>query len=499
VPSILATDGYKFSMAQVGFPLRRETFYFCFRRGGWHYNPFDLEARVRALLPAPATEDEYAYLAANNYRLTEAMRQAIRGDIEIRAIPAGTWFGDQEPILSVTGPSFLVSWLETQLTWLNYPLQLATWLERTKGTELANEPITVVCDEHEEVVRETLDLAKKERRIERDATYAERTLDAARNLVAALDGGEVDLRLIEGGMRSALCMAHHRIVLEACKEVGLTRTSNVHVARQLDLVPSGTAGHEHTQRCLSDRAAYGNYLDRVCGLVSCLSDTFSTLGSGLPETLRIAREHPERDFLFRLDSGDRAAYFHVAANGFARAGVENVRINVAGDMDATSIAALESLRKLVKWEPNRLSYMVGGGLTAQTLPTSLTRSRVAAVYKLCQTGTQPTMKLGDEEGVGKRSVPGVPVTWRRLRGDGPVGIIGQAGEAPPEDYVVLTDNPEAGETLRVISAVPRRHDGELRWGAHPIPYELSPASRALVEKLERTFRRSGVEDGGGRS
>ena len=492
MPSILATDGYKFSMAQAGFPLRRETFYFCFRRGGWHYNPFDLVARVRALLPTVATQDEYAYLAANNYRLTEAMRQAIRGDLEIRAIPQGAWFGDQEPILSVTGPSFLVSWLETQLTWLNYPIQLATWLERTKGTDDEDTPIRVVCDEHERIVLETLEAVKKVRPIERDAHYAERTLEAARGLVGALDGGDVDLRLIEGGMRAALCMEHHSMVLEACKAVGLSRTSNVHAARELELVPSGTAGHEHTQRCMSDRAAFQSYLDRVCGLVSCLSDTFGTLRSGLPETVRIASDHPDRDFLFRLDSGDRPAYFHVCANTFARAGITNVRINVAGDMDATSIAELEALRKLVRWEPNRLSYMVGGGLTAQTLPTKLTRSRVAAVYKLSQSGTEPTMKLGDDDGLGKRSVPGNPVTWRRIRGEGPIGIIGQAGEAPPDNYIVMSDNPEAAEILRVVAAHPRRIDGELRWGEHPIGYHLSPATRRLVERIQRGLRAGSV-------
>jgi nicotinate phosphoribosyltransferase len=481
--NVLATDGYKFSMAQAGFPLRRESFYLCFRRGGWHFNPFDLAARVQAMLPTPPSRDEYAYLAANNYRLTEAMRQAIRGDVEIRAIPANTWFGDQEPILTVTGPSFLVSWLETQVIWLNYGIQLATWLERTKGTEAQEEAIVVICDEHEEIVREVLGAVNKERRIERDPNYAERTGDAAGALVAALHGGDVELRLIEGGMRSALCMGHHRMVLEACKAVGITRTSNVSVAKELELVPSGTAGHEHTQRCMSDRAAYSSYLDRVCGLVSCLSDTFSTLRSGLPETVRIARDNPERDFLFRLDSGDRPAYFHMAANTFRRAGLDNVRINVAGDMDAHKIREVETLRGIVGWAPNRLSYLVGGALTSDTLPTRLTRSAVAAVFKLCHTGMHPTMKLGDEDGVGKRSVPGRPVTWRRIRGDGPVGIIAQAEEAVPDDYLLLHDNPEAAELLRVVGAFPRRHEGAFVWGDDPIPYCLSPATRQLVHEL----------------
>ena len=47
----LATDAYKFSMAQAGFPLRRETFYFSFRRGGPQYVPFDFAEMIGALAP----------------------------------------------------------------------------------------------------------------------------------------------------------------------------------------------------------------------------------------------------------------------------------------------------------------------------------------------------------------------------------------------------------------------------------------------------------------
>ena len=32
--SLLATDGYKFSMAEAGWPLRKETFYYTHRKGG---------------------------------------------------------------------------------------------------------------------------------------------------------------------------------------------------------------------------------------------------------------------------------------------------------------------------------------------------------------------------------------------------------------------------------------------------------------------------------
>ncbi len=72
------------------------------------------------------------------------------------------------------------------------------------------------------------------------------------------------------------------------------------------------------------------------------------------------------------------------------------------------------------------------------------------------------MKFGNERGLGKQSVPGQPVVWRRLRGDGPLGIIGQADETPPEDYAVLSGNPDLVETLRLCNAheLPRMLESE---------------------------------------
>ena len=54
------------------------------------------------------------------------------------------------------------------------------------------------------------------------------------------------------------------------------------------------------------------------------------------------------------------------------------------------------------------------------------------------------MKFGDEAGAGKESVPGHPVVFRRVHGDGPVGVIAQIDEAPPPGYARLTDGAPIG-------------------------------------------------------
>jgi nicotinate phosphoribosyltransferase len=101
---------------------------------------------------------------------------------------------------------------------------------------------------------------------------------------------------------------------------------------------------------------------------------------------------------------------------------------------------------------------------AAPAPGTLTRDRVAAVWKLSQTGGTPTMKLADDANRGsKESLPGRLVLWRRMQGGGATGIIGQEGEAAPAGY-------EA-------------------WGSVPADskyaLEFSPETQALQTKLRR--------------
>lgn len=85
------------------------------------------------------------------------------------------------------------------------------------------------------------------------------------------------------------------------------------------------------------------------------------------------------------------------------------------------------------------------------------------------------MKFGNEAGLGKVSIPGRPVAWRRVRGDGPLSVIGQEDERVPEDFVALNGNPEALAQLRVCNV---RCEGEQ-------PYMLSPETQRLVDQFKR--------------
>ena len=55
--SLLATDGYKFSMAEAGWPLRPEVFYYSHRKGGAQLLPVEISRYIEGLKPATSADD----------------------------------------------------------------------------------------------------------------------------------------------------------------------------------------------------------------------------------------------------------------------------------------------------------------------------------------------------------------------------------------------------------------------------------------------------------
>jgi len=117
-------------MAEAGWPLRTETFYYSHRKSGLQVLPVDVAAFVRSLLPKPA-DDDYRYLAEHSYEMGSGFKAAIvqTNSLEIRALPRGAVFYDREPVFTVTGPSAIVSWLEPSVLMLHYRIQVASRAE----------------------------------------------------------------------------------------------------------------------------------------------------------------------------------------------------------------------------------------------------------------------------------------------------------------------------------------------------------------------------------
>ncbi len=464
---LLLTDGYKFSMAEAGWPLRRETFYYSHRKGGLQVLPFDVEAELKKVMPE-ARPGDWEFLASHDYDMGSAVKVALGSNqVTVRSLPRNAVFCDREPVFSVTGASSLVSWLEPLVLQWSYRIQVASVAVFRPG-ELADAVKTVTCEAQKQLVLETLEaVGVKAPSITVDSEgYVARVKARVAELSLVLG---TPLRLFEVGLRAASCPEQHLLALEGGKQAGLSRTSSVYGAQQLGLVPVGTMGHEHIQRYGSDEAAFRAMVERRYQRSSFLLDTFDTITSGIPTAYAIIAERSGQSDSIRYDSGDKEAQYRFAAAEAKRLGIRPVQILEDG-FDLEQTKRFEVLRQEVGWKPEEQVYGYGGFIVAQTSGSLLTRDRVSAVYKLTQTGRRATMKFGNESGSGKQSVPGRPVLFRRSAGaSGPFGIVGQEGEAVPPGYALLTGAP-------ALSSVQRE-------APQSLGLSLSPATQALVDEL----------------
>ncbi len=445
--SVLATDGYKFRMAEVGWPLREETFYYSHRKGGWQLLPIDVKAFVEGLLPT-LTKKDHAYLGAHTYEMGAAFKTAISSkDIQVNTIPKGALFYNREPVFSVTGPSALVSWLEPLVLQLNYPIQIATLAKgrRFDDSELKKAWGVVTCQEQKDIVLATLEAVSfpaGEITVDEEG-YFKQVLARCKALVSVIGAD----RIFEVGMRGVTCMGQHEIALKACLEAGITKTSNVFLAQKLGMIPIGTMGHEHVQRYGNDRDAYMAMHERAPYPCSFLLDTFDTLASGIPEAFRIIQENPERKHSIRYDSGDKLCQYIYAATKARGMGIAPTHILMDG-MGLEDAKTFEDMREKLEVPAENQLYGFGSHIVGHQTERSLSRNTVAAVWKVSQTGDHPTMKFADEPGGGKESIPGRPVVFRNMRvekntANGPIGLIAQEGEVCPTGYVQLTGSESA--------------------------------------------------------
>ena len=446
--SLLATDGYKFSMAEVGWPLRRETFVYTHRKGGQQILPIDVKAHVKGLLPVPIEQD-WAYLRANEYAMGEGYAHAIqkeRDKFRVDALPKGSTFFSGEPVFSVSGVSALGSWLEPIALQINYRIQVAT-LALRDPERLAREVAKVTCWRQKEIIAETLQEIKvKEPKIEVDTYgYQQQVLDAVKDLVEIVKNPN---RIFEVGLRSVTCMEQHQLALEACKEAGVKRTSNVFLAERLGMIPVGTMGHEHLQRYGSDEEGFRAMKDRRPYRSSYLPDTYDFFLCGLPAAIRVMMEDPDRKDSIRYDSGNKETQFMYVVSEARQRGLQ-LRHIVEDGLNSLQTRVFEILREQMKVDPDDMFYGYGGFIVAETAFGSLKRDEVQAVWKLSMTGNRPTMKFSSDP--GKMSIPGRPVVWRRTSAHGPIGIIGQEGESVPEGYILATNAETAIQNFGVES------------------------------------------------
>lgn len=435
--SPLLTDGYKFAMAQAGFPLRHEVFYLHFRKGGPLYCPFDFRKVVNLLRPRLPNSREQGFLLANGYGLTPAMETALNGDISVKGVPRDSWVNPQEPVLTLSGPSFLVSWMEALAISFQFPMQIATAIKDGVRN------FDATCDDEAEIIRlvaEAMGVTLSSVTAN-EAEFRHGVRDRLLRLRDALNG-DIN-RAFEVGTRSMTCYQHHRIVLEECKAAGITRTANVQGAYDLYLVPVGTTGHEHQERHGKDIDGFRAIRDLRPEPPSYLFDTYDPIHSGIPAAIQTMLEDRTRRCSVRFDSGDQDHQLRLFVEANREYGFPNLFYLFMDGYDDIRVRSMDATAFGYGIPAEKRHYGIGGWLVIDPGISPYSRNTIAMVFKLCQTGgpgydgvtgCRNVRKYSGSK--GKASLGGRPIVVVGISG---VRWIAQEGEGFTPSSGILTD------------------------------------------------------------
>jgi nicotinate phosphoribosyltransferase len=337
--SALLTDLYQLTMAQSyfaeGIHDRRATFSLFVRNlpHGWGY------------LVAAGLDDVLAYLETLAFtgddiaRLDEAglftadfleLLAGVRFTGDVRAMPEGTLFFADEPVLEVTGPL-----LEAQLV------------------------ETIVLNE---VHFQSLIAAK-----------AARCVDAA--------GGRT---LVDFSLRRTHRAAAAMRVARSSYLAGFDSTSNVLAGTEYRIPTAGTMAHSYVESFSDELEAFRAYARAYPDRAILLVDTYDTV-AGAHRAATVGRELAAAGHRLagvRLDSGDLARLAPDVRAILDEAGLESAIIFATGGLDERDTAALLAVGTPID------AFGVGS-----RMGTAADSPYLDMAYKLVALGDRPTLKL----------------------------------------------------------------------------------------------------------
>lgn len=257
---------------------------------------------------------------------------AFRFTGSVRALPEGTVFFADEPLLEVTAPIIAAQLAETlAINQVQYQSLLAT--------------------------------------------------KAARCVQAAQGRGIADFAARRThGAEAALAMAHVSYI------AGFAATSNVLAARRYGIPPAGTMAHSYISGFPDEAAAFRAYARQFPDRSVFLLDTYDTINAA-HTAVTVAQEmasEGHRLTAVRLDSGDLDGLSRQVRRILDDAGLDNVQILVSGGLDEYAIERLVSAGAPIDLFGVGTRVGVSGDAPWCDL-----------VYKMVDYNGQPVMKLSD--------------------------------------------------------------------------------------------------------
>lgn len=267
---------------------------------------------------------------------------------------------------------------------------------------------------------------------------------------------------------------------------GCGSTSNTAAGRIYGVPVAGTMAHSFVQSYDDELSAFRAFAATHGSKTILLLDSYDTLGSGLPNAIRVAREmEAEGEALrgVRIDSGDLAGLARGVREGLDAEGLRKVRIVASNEMDEWSI------RELLRDGAPIDLFGIG-----TRLAVGLPDAALDGVYKLAMLDGRPRMKFSDT--IEKTTVPGVKTVNRFFDDEG--WLAGDAihldGSGPPPERMRLISGGGPGTEVELTGfrAEPLHEkvfeDGE-RCGAVVPVLEAADYCRGRLEALPEKYRR----------
>lgn len=194
--------------------------------------------------------------------------------------------------------------------------------------------------------------------------------------------------LIDFGMRRAHAMAAHH-ASRAAVIGGFNATSNVKAGIDFNIPVSGTMAHAFIQSFDCEIDAFRHFAKIWPNNCIMLVDTYNTLKSGLPNTIKVAKEMQAKGQKLkgiRLDSGDLAYLSKKSRQVLDDAGFKDVKIFASNQLDEFVIKSL-----LDQNAP------IDGFGVGTRLVTGQPDAALGGVYKLAYAYDKSRIKLSENE------------------------------------------------------------------------------------------------------
>ncbi|MBD3242344.1 MAG: nicotinate phosphoribosyltransferase [Chitinivibrionales bacterium] len=313
----------------------------------WGYFVMAGLAELTEYLEELAFSEEHLRYLASVPQLGDDLIEYLRGwrpRVSIRALPEGTLFFPDEPVLEMSGPLADCQLLET------YVLNILGF----------------------SIISTTL---------------------ASRYMAAAQGRAIVDF-----GLRRAQGPIAAMRAARGGQVAGFAATSNVAAAQALGMRPSGTMAHSFVQAYPSEENALRAFAEQYGEHAILLIDTYDSR-NGIQIAARIARELEQSRGVkirgIRLDSGDLVALSRFAREHLRTAGVPWVKIFASGGLDEYKI------HDMIEQGAEIDGFGVGTRFIAST-----TAPAVDIAYKLAEYDGRPVLKTspGKETHAGRKSL-----------------------------------------------------------------------------------------------